>query len=60
MPERVGVVVVRVWVEPDGGFRARITTTDDVAERDEVVTAAASPEAVLTAVREWLESVTPR
>ena len=60
MAERTGVAVVRVWVEPDGGFRGRITTTLDVAERDEHVSAAASPEEVLRLLGEWIEAVTRR
>jgi hypothetical protein len=55
---RVGVAVVRVWVEPEGGFRGRITTTLDVAERDEVVEVAGAPEDVLRLLRDWMEAVT--
>lgn len=60
MGERVGVAVVRVWVEPDGGFRGRITTTVDVGERDEEITAAGAPEDVLRALSDWMEAVTRR
>ena len=60
MGERVGVAVVRVWVEPDGSFRGRITTTVDVAEHDEVVDVAGAPEEVLRVIRDWMESVTAR
>jgi hypothetical protein len=58
--ERIGVAVVRVWTEPGRGFRGRITTTVDVAERDEKVAAAASPEEVIALVQAWLEAVTQR
>jgi hypothetical protein len=58
--ERIGVAVVRVWTEPGGGFRGRITTTVDVAERDEEVAAAASPEELIALLKAWLEAVTQR
>ena len=54
--ERIGVAVVRVWVEPDGGFRGRITTTLDIATRDEVVAAATDPQEVAQVVAEWLDA----
>lgn len=53
-------LVVRVWLEggPDG-FRARLTTRDPAAgtEVDDVITVAvaATPEAVVDAVRAWLD-----
>jgi hypothetical protein len=56
--ERIGVAVVRVWTEPGGGFRGRITTTLDVAEREEEVTAAASPAELVALLQAWLEAVT--
>jgi hypothetical protein len=56
--ERVGVLVVRVWAEgpPAEGLRARITTTLDLSSGDEAVTLAGDKEAVLAAVREWLDA----
>jgi hypothetical protein len=57
---RSAALVVRVWLEggPDG-FRARLTTGDAAAgaEAADVVTVAvaATPEAVLDAVRTWLD-----
>lgn len=53
--ERAGVILVRVWTEPDGGTRARITATDDLTTGDETVTAAAGVEEILAVVRAWLE-----
>jgi hypothetical protein len=58
--ERSAALVVRVWLEggPDG-FRARLTTGDLQAglEAGEAVTVAvaATPEAVVDAVRAWLD-----
>jgi len=53
------VLVVRVWHEPGPraeGFRARITSTHHLeADRAETMVVA-SPEAVLAAVRRWLEA----
>jgi len=61
--ERVGLLVVRVWLEgkpEERGLRARITHTRDLAEGAEVVTAAATPADVYVAVREWLEAYLAR
>jgi len=50
---RSAALVVRVWLEdgPDG-FRARLTTGDGNAV---TVAVAATPEAVVDAVRAWLD-----
>jgi hypothetical protein len=53
-PQRVGVAVVRVWVDPEG-LRARITRTLDVRDGEEVVTVAATSADVLKALEAWLE-----
>lgn len=56
--DRVGVLVVRVWGEGPfpAGLRARITQTLDLSSGEEVVTTAVDTEAILRAVREWLEA----
>jgi hypothetical protein len=53
---RSAALVVRVWLEggPDG-FRARLTTGDAGAADAITVAVAATPEAVLDAVRAWLD-----
>ena len=57
---RSAALVVRVWLEdgPDG-FRARLTTGDPAAgpEAGDAITVAvaATPEAVVDAVRAWLD-----
>jgi hypothetical protein len=57
---RSAALVVRVWLEggPDG-FRARLTTGDPATgtEAGEAITVAvaATPEAVVDAVRAWLD-----
>jgi hypothetical protein len=57
---RSAALVVRVWLEggPDG-FRARLTTGDAGAGTEAAgaitVAVAATPEAVLDAVRAWLD-----
>ena len=61
-PERVGVLVIRVWLEAgqdaDRSFRARITVTSDLSTRsDESRVVATMPE-VLEAVRDFLEEFT--
>ena len=57
--ERVGVLVIRVWMEADGGMRARMTQTVDVEAPDSEVTVettAATEEDLLETVRSWLEA----
>jgi hypothetical protein len=60
LPERVGVLIVRVWREIDpGDFRARIIQSVDVTHPElNITTAAATAEDVYAAVRSWLESFT--
>jgi hypothetical protein len=55
--ERVAVLVIRVWPEKDSvsGLRARITRTADIATQGEIMTAAATVDEILAAVRTWLE-----
>jgi hypothetical protein len=58
--DRSAALLVRVWVEGDPGhFRCRLTTIDTAraptAEEELMLTVAASPGDVLTAVRQWLD-----
>jgi hypothetical protein len=46
--------VIRVWYEPGAAFRARITTTSDVAAGAVRSSAASTPEEVVAAVTGWL------
>jgi hypothetical protein len=54
--ERVGVLVLRVWIDHEGadGFRARITSTHSLVGGRERVSVAAEPIAVLATVERWL------
>jgi hypothetical protein len=56
--DRGRVLIVRVWVEPGAaeGFRARLTTSQDVESGESDSTVVASPTAVLDAVRRWLDA----
>jgi len=57
-PERrVGVIVIRVWLEKRAApaLRARITRTVDLAAHDETVTVAASADEICAQVRTWLD-----
>jgi hypothetical protein len=57
--DRTGILIVHVWVEDDDadrGFRARITQTLDSTHPGRETTTAATPEAVYTAVRTWVET----
>jgi len=56
--ERTGVLVIRAWLEQEGGtFRARITQIVDLAAPNELVSAATSDEAILEEVGKWLRAV---
>ena len=59
VPERTGVLVIRVWAESDHGpsLRARITSTLDLTQRDEVSTPASSAEEIEAVVHAWLGEV---
>ena len=59
VPERTGVLVIRVWVEREQPpeLRARITRTLDVTVReDEVSTVATTTHEIEQTVRAWLAS----
>jgi hypothetical protein len=57
--DRSSALLVRVWLEGAGAFRARLTTLGGATEEsppDEVTVAvASSPRDVLDAVRDWLD-----
>ena len=55
-PDRVGLLIVRIWNEGPGPVRARITHTLDLKHRDTIVTEAAGQEQVLAIAREWIEA----
>jgi hypothetical protein len=65
--ERIGVLVLRAWVEGRGAdaraFRARITSTFELEGEPAHGLVAASPEAALALVKQWLDefvrTVTP-
>lgn len=59
-PERVALLIVRVWVTEarPGPLRARITEVRDVATGERVVATASSREAIEEAVSRWLRQVT--
>jgi hypothetical protein len=58
--ERIGVLVVRVWIEgdPATGLRARITRNLDIANLEDEVTTASSVECIEGTVRTWLAEFT--
>jgi hypothetical protein len=56
---RSAALLIRVWFEDAGAFRARLLTLHDEGPADETTAAvASSPGGVLDAVRDWLEDVT--
>ena len=58
--DRVGVLVIRIWLEGSGrgSLRARVTRTLDVtrAEQSSESEAAATPEQIVAAVRAWIDA----
>ncbi|SFO73843.1 hypothetical protein SAMN05660464_0861 [Geodermatophilus dictyosporus] len=62
--EPSAALLIRVWLEDSGGFRARLLTLRDAtgqAPAEEVTVAvASSPGDVLDAVRDWLDGFTAR
>jgi hypothetical protein len=54
-PERVGVLVIRIWLEAGSGPRARITATFDILNEVPTIVTASSVEEVCSIVREWLQ-----
>lgn len=54
---RVSVMVVRVWIDSsDGAFRARLTHTRDLSDREQSSDVAGNPDQVVAAVRAWLDA----
>jgi hypothetical protein len=53
-PERVGVLVIRIWVEGEAGPRARITASMDVAQARQTTVMASSVDEACELVRAWL------
>ena len=60
--DRSAALLIRVWLEDAGGFRARLLALPDVPDGRSAgattVAVASSPGDVLDAVRDWLEDVT--
>ena len=52
----IGVLVVRAWRDDDT-FRARVTMTSNIANRDEEVRSFSSKADVERALKDWLETV---
>ena len=61
---RSAALLIRVWLEDAGEFRARLLTLDGDADggaaEETTAAVASSPGGVLDAVRVWLEDVTRR
>ena len=57
---QTALLVVRAWIEgsPETGFRARVTRSLDLDTRDQTITAVGSVDAVMAAVRQWLDEFT--
>jgi hypothetical protein len=58
-PGRSGILVVRAWIEGEGGagLRARITRSPQVEGEEPLVTTTASVDEACATVRDWLEEL---
>lgn len=56
--ERVGVLIVRVWIEvgSPSGVRARITETSDLEQGERTSTVAGTKEEIVAIVSQWLDA----
>jgi hypothetical protein len=56
VPERTGILVIRVWVEqePPGRLRARLTEAADLDQPPTTVATAADVPGICAAVEAWL------
>jgi hypothetical protein len=59
--DRSAALLIRVWFEDAGAFRARLLTQGDATAgepaQEVTVAVASSPDAVLDAVRTWLDEL---
>jgi hypothetical protein len=59
LDDRNGALVIRVWLESGGGFRARVIAADltdpSRSDAERTIAVAASPGEVMAAVRGWLD-----
>jgi hypothetical protein len=54
--DRVGVLTIRVWIEPGmAHWRARITRSSDVVHGTDISSVVDSVDAVFETIRMWLE-----
>jgi hypothetical protein len=57
-PERVGLLIVRAWLEgPEQRLIARITRTLDVLDQPVTVSTVGSVEDMYIAIQEWLDAM---
>lgn len=55
------LMILRLWIEPGGRMRVRITRTVDVGSEESATTYASTRAEVVELVEDWLDSlVTPR
>ena len=56
--DRTGILIVRLWIEgkANGGFRARITQTQDSSGLEQSMTTAGNPTDLYAVVQTWVET----
>ncbi len=54
-----GLLVLRLWTEPRGGMRVRLTSTIELQQTQPATTYAASRAEVLLLVARWLDDLAP-
>jgi hypothetical protein len=55
-PERVGLMIIRIWLEGDSQPRARIIATPDILDGAPTTRMVSSADEVCSAVLEWLRA----
>lgn len=56
--DRTGILIARIWIEGDraDGLRARITRTLDSSGSEQTVATAATHDAILSTVSDWVDA----
>jgi hypothetical protein len=57
--DRMALLILRAWIEPDGGLRVRIRSSLDVSSEVMGERAVTTVEEAVLVVRRWLEAVSP-
>jgi hypothetical protein len=56
-PRRLGLLILRIWLEPDQRSFARVTWTSDVADRWSSRRSFGTQEELLSEIQAWLDAM---